>query len=226
MRRRRNRGSPHSSSSKLRSIIREEVNKAFLKRALKAVYNGRKDLVSVEKQVEEATMKTNIRNHIRETLIQELGNTTEAYPFKFHRDEVNSKSFFVNYTFQTDKGTSYKVFLEYYYTGVKGFVYVDFSANGSTSDTVDEGTTFKAISTVISCLSDFWDRRFEILVDHPGGNLDSQIFQDIRGFKFIVAKADRGIENTQRFKLYKAFIDRQFKHAKLQMKGSKAYVIP
>ena len=168
-------------------------------------------------------MKTkNIRKQIQEALIQELGDTTDAYPYKESYKDVGSEHFLLEYIFETGKGTLYKVRISYKMPMSDEFIYVNFVANQS-YDTVNEGTMFRSIATVIRIISDFWLHISETLSD--AAQPFSYIHR-IDGFEFSVVEKGVSPQDSARFKIYRAFIKKQFPSATVQVRRDVVSVVP
>ena len=173
-------------------------------------------------------MKSTIREQIREALIQELGDTTDAYGYMQTFLDMYSSFFQVSYGFMTEKGTRYEVHMRYRVPD--DFIGVDFTAENSFTKVVNEGTTFRTIATVMRIVSDFWMDRREIITSHQDDFFEAfevGTFDQIQGFSFRVDSPD-GLrpKDTSRFKLYNAFIRQQFPSAQIQTKGLDILVTP
>ena len=183
-------------------------------------------------------MNRKIRTHVQEAIIQELGDTTNIYPFKEIFKETTPDSFLVEYEFKTDKGTRYEVSLDYN-AAASDFIYVDFKGGGSYKKTVDEGTTFQSIATIIRILANFWQNRHDMVFDQERCRYDTvfevpeescpsqETISQLEGFEFtVVGRGSRTATESARFKLYKAFIDRQFPSATILTDSHGIQVIP
>ena len=157
-----------------------------------------------------------IREAIRETLISEIGNTTEAYSYSIESHEISSLDekihVSIRFGFETEFNTPYRVIFECIEAYSEQLIGVSFSANGSFEDTVDEGSMFRVMATVMKICKHVWSRRVHYL--------GSEFFEkdDVYGFRFSpnLKKRGRVARERQRTKLYRAFIHRQFPSATIR----------
>lgn len=167
-----------------------------------------------------------MKKQIREALIQELGDTTEAYLYRLDHTKAYNDEFRQNaralYSFQTHMGTNYGVYFRYHWEK-SPFVIVQFEADdaGGWSGTVNEGSMFRVIATIMQCASDFWSSRYDVF---RRDGVSSEIIDRMKGFRFQTPEGD--LNNSARFKLYRTFIKRQFPSAKIRIRGEEALIIP
>ena len=167
---------------------------------------------------------------IQEALIRELGDTTDSYPFNLSRVYVRNNEAFqrtvalATYAFSTEKNTRYDVRIRYQWNE-SPFASLQFQANaGGWSQTINEGSMFRVMATVLQCASDFWERRRKILMQN-GDDITLDIVDRLEGFKFDISNT-RDPESTSRFKLYQTFINHQFPSARIFIEEGDVFITP
>ena len=158
--------------------------------------------------------------YANESLVTELGDTTEAYDLNLIQNSGGGREHVVEYEFQTKAGTSYIVELEAY-DDPDRMVSVGFypTKSQSYSDVTNEGDPFRIVATVVKAASEFWD-----LLHETG--IDDDWEYKIERFYFS-ASGHSAKKVKQREKLYMAFIKRQFPSASIKpASGGAFYVTP
>ena len=159
-----------------------------------------------------------LKKIIREELVSEIGEgSAGSYHYDVGEETVERwddgdlRYMYLSYYFTTEGGYNYIVWIETIDKLPEGYVEVAYKVMNKKPDFItDEGKLLKVVNTVVQIAKEAYEKY---------GNI-------IKGFAFSGMDKSGGnfSPDTQRSKIYRNFVERQFPQAKVRNKGTFIFV--